>query len=219
MTQRIGIGLAGFGTVGAGVYKNLLRNAALLEQRIGVQFEVRKIAVRDLSKTRDVQAPTELFTDSPDELLADPSIHVVVELMGGIDIPLAFVKKAIAAGKIVITGNKALLAEHGHEIFQLAAEKRVPVFYEAAVAGGIPIIKSVREAFEQNVEKGVTALAKSLEVSEEVARKLTEAGMVSADVIGTAEASDISEAIGCDSVLAEQIFESAQRAIARATAS
>ncbi|MFM8765265.1 MAG: homoserine dehydrogenase, partial [Spartobacteria bacterium] len=129
MTQKIGIGLAGFGTVGAGVYKNLLRNAALLEQRIGVEFEVRKIAVRDLSKTRDVQAPAELFTDSPDELLADPSIHVVVELMGGIEIPLAFVKKAIAAGKIVITGNKALLAEHGREIFQLAAEKRVPVFY------------------------------------------------------------------------------------------
>jgi N utilization substance protein A len=79
--------------------------------------------------------------------------------------------------------------------------------------------ESVREAFEQNVEKGVTALAKSLEVSEEVARKLTEAGMVSADVIGTAEPSDISDAIGCDSVLAEQIFEAAQRAIARATAS
>ncbi len=78
--------------------------------------------------------------------------------------------------------------------------------------------ESVREAFEQNVEKGVTALAKSLDVSEEVARKLTEAGMVSADVIGTAEPSDISDAIGCDSVLAEQIFEAAQRAIARATA-
>ena len=98
MTQRIGIGLAGFGTVGAGVYKNLLRNAALLEQRIGVQFEVRKIAVRDLKKARDVQAPAEIFTASPDDLLADPSIDVVVELMGGIDLPLAFVKKAIAAG-------------------------------------------------------------------------------------------------------------------------
>jgi N utilization substance protein A len=77
--------------------------------------------------------------------------------------------------------------------------------------------ESVREAFEQNVEKGVSALAKSLEVSEEVARKLTEAGMVSADVIGTADASDISEAIGCETALAEQIFEAAQRAIARAS--
>jgi len=136
--------LAGFGTVGAGVYKNLLRNGSLLEQRLGVQFEVRRIAVRDLNKARDVDAPAGLFTTSPDDLLLDSSIDVVVELMGGIDVPLRFVKKAIQAGKIVVTGNKALLAEHGREIFELAREKRVPVFYEAAVAGGIPIIKSVR---------------------------------------------------------------------------
>ena len=150
MSKPIGIGLAGFGTVGAGVYKNLQRNGALLEQRIGRTFEVKKIAVRDLSKARDIQAPASLFTTNPDEILGDPSIQIVVELMGGIDVPLAFVKKAIAAGKIVVTGNKALLAEHGNEIFELAREKRVPVFYEAAVAGGIPIIKSVREAFVGN---------------------------------------------------------------------
>jgi len=150
MSKPIGIGLAGFGTVGAGVYKNLQRNGALLEQRIGRTFEVKKIAVRDLSKARDIQAPASLFTTNPDEILGDPSIQIVVELMGGIDVPLAFVKKAIAAGKIVVTGNKALLAEHGNEIFELAREKRVPVLYEAAVAGGIPIIKSVREAFVGN---------------------------------------------------------------------
>lgn len=150
MSKTIGIGLAGFGTVGAGVYKNLQRNGALLAQRIGTSFEVKKIAVRDLAKPRDVEAPAALFTNNPDEILADPSIQVVVELMGGIEIPLAFVKKAIAAGKVVVTGNKALLAEHGREIFDLAREKRVPVFYEAAVAGGIPIIKSVREAFVGN---------------------------------------------------------------------
>ena len=119
MSKPIGIGLAGFGTVGAGVYKNLQRNGALLEQRIGRTFEVKKIAVRDLSKARDVQAPVSLFTSNPDEILVDPSIQIVVELMGGIDVPLAFVKKAIAAGKIVVTGNKALLAEHGNEIFEL----------------------------------------------------------------------------------------------------
>jgi len=110
MIRKIGIGLAGFGTVGAGVYKNLLRNGSLLEQRLGVKFDVRRIAVRDLQKVRDVDAPAELFTTSPDDLLLDSSIDVVVELMGGIDIPLAFVKKAIHAGKIVVTGNKALLA-------------------------------------------------------------------------------------------------------------
>jgi homoserine dehydrogenase len=111
---------------------------------------VRKVAVRDLSKPRSVEAPEALFTTNLDELLTDPSIRIVVELMGGIEIPLEFVRKAIRAGKIVVTGNKALLAEHGQEIFHLAREHRVPVFYEAAVAGGIPIIKVVRESYVGN---------------------------------------------------------------------
>ena len=202
MTQKIGIGLAGFGTVGAGVYKNLLRNAALLEQRIGVQFEVRKIAVRDLARARDVKAPTELFTSFPDDLLADPSIHVVVELMGGIDIPLAFVKKAIAAGKIVITGNKALLAEHGREIFELAAEKRVPVFYEAAVAGGIPIIKSVREAFVGNRFEAIHGILNG--TSNYILSRMTDEGLdfspvlVEAQKLGYAEADPALDVNGWD---------------------
>ena len=202
MTHKIGIGLAGFGTVGAGVYKNLLRNAALLEQRIGVQFEVRKIAVRDLARARDVKAPTELFTSFPDDLLADPSIHVVVELMGGIDIPLAFVKKAIAAGKIVITGNKALLAEHGREIFELAAEKRVPVFYEAAVAGGIPIIKSVREAFVGNRFEAIHGILNG--TSNYILSRMTDEGLdfspvlVEAQKLGYAEADPALDVNGWD---------------------
>lgn len=202
MTQKIGIGLAGFGTVGAGVYKNLLRNAALLEQRIGVQFDVRKIAVRDLAKVRDVQAPAELFTGSPDDLLSDSSIHVLVELMGGIDIPLAFVKKAIAAGKIVITGNKALLAEHGREIFQLAADKRVPVFYEAAVAGGIPIIKSVREAFVGNRFEAIHGILNG--TSNYILSRMTDEGLdfapvlVEAQKLGYAEADPALDVNGWD---------------------
>ena len=202
MTHKIGIGLAGFGTVGAGVYKNLLRNAALLEQRIGVQFEVRKITVRDLARVRDVQAPTDLFTSFPDDLLADPSIHVVVELMGGIDIPLAFVKKAIAAGKIVITGNKALLAEHGREIFELAAEKRVPVFYEAAVAGGIPIIKSVREAFVGNRFEAIHGILNG--TSNYILSRMTDEGLdfapvlVEAQKLGYAEADPALDVNGWD---------------------
>lgn len=148
--RHVGVGLAGFGTVGAGVYKNLVRNGGLMAQRLGVEFDVHKVAVRSLDKPRDVAVPEGLLTTNLDELLADDRIEVVVELMGGIDGPLAFVTQAIQRGKIVVTGNKALLAEHGAEIFRLAREKRVPVFYEAAVAGGIPIIKAVREAFVGN---------------------------------------------------------------------
>jgi Homoserine dehydrogenase len=148
--ESIGIGLAGFGTVGGGVYKNLEANRDLLERRLGARLEIRRIAVRDLAKSRGVEAPRELFTTNLDDLLTDPDIRIVVELMGGIDTPLAFVRKAIEAGKVVVTGNKALLAEHGAELFELAREKRVPIFYEAAVAGGIPIIKTVREALIGN---------------------------------------------------------------------
>ena len=194
--------MAGFGTVGAGVYKNLLRNGSLLEQRLGVQFEVRRIAVRDLNKARDVDAPAGLFTTSPDDLLLDSSIDVVVELMGGIDVPLRFVKKAIQAGKIVVTGNKALLAEHGREIFELAREKRVPVFYEAAVAGGIPIIKSVREAFVGNRFEAIHGILNG--TSNYILTRMTEEGadfepvLADAQRLGYAEADPALDVNGWD---------------------
>ncbi|MFM8719458.1 MAG: homoserine dehydrogenase, partial [Chthoniobacterales bacterium] len=148
--RAIGIGLAGFGTVGAGVFHNLEKNRALLRERIGRDLVVRKLAVKDPSKQRAIPVPPALLAKSWRDLLDDPSVEVVVELMGGIDEPRELILEAIRRGKIVVTGNKALLAEHGAEIFQLATEKRVPVFYEAAVAGGIPIIKAVREAFVAN---------------------------------------------------------------------
>ena len=194
--------MAGFGTVGAGVYKNLLRNGSLLEQRLGVQFEVRRIAVRDIQKVRDVEAPAGLFTTSPDDLLLDSSIEVVVELMGGIDVPLRFVKKAIQAGKIVVTGNKALLAEHGREIFELAREKRVPVFYEAAVAGGIPIIKSVREAFVGNRFEAIHGILNG--TSNYILTRMTEEGadfepvLADAQRLGYAEADPALDVNGWD---------------------
>lgn len=192
MTQSIGIGLAGFGTVGAGVYKNLAANGDLIAQRIGVRFEVRRIAVRSLDKARDVAAPADLFTTDLDALLADESIHVVVELMGGIDIPLAFVRKAIQAGKIVVTGNKALLAEHGQEIFRLAREHKVPVFYEAAVAGGIPIIKVVRESFIGNRFESIHGILNG--TSNYILTRMTETGMDFAPALAEAQALGYAEA-------------------------
>jgi homoserine dehydrogenase len=175
MSDTIGIGIAGFGTVGTGVYKNLLANGDLIAQRIGARFAVRRIAVRDLAKPRHPGVPQELFTSDTEVLLADPDIQVVIELMGGIEAPLAFVKKAITAGKIVITANKALLAEHGQEIFQLARKKRVPVFYEAAVAGGIPIIKVVRESFVGNRFESIHGILNG--TCNYILTRMTETGM------------------------------------------
>ncbi len=148
--ESIGIGLAGFGTVGAGVFQALQQNGELLYRRLGVRFEVRRIALRHPTKNRPFPAPEGLVTTNWRDLIADPSIRIIVELMGGTKEPFALFRSAIAAGKTLITANKALLAEHGAEIFQLAESANVPVFYEAAVAGGIPIIKSIREAFVGN---------------------------------------------------------------------
>jgi homoserine dehydrogenase len=192
MSQSIGIGLAGFGTVGAGVYKNLAANGALLEQRLGVRFEVLRIAVRDVAKRRDVAAPAELFTADVRKLIDDPRIRIVVELMGGIDTPLAFIKEAIKAGKTVVTGNKALLAEHGQEIFHQAREHRVPVFYEAAVAGGIPIIKVVREAFIANRFESIHGILNG--TSNYILTRMTETGMDFAPALAEAQQLGYAEA-------------------------
>jgi homoserine dehydrogenase len=148
--ERIGIGLAGFGTVGAGVYENLERHRDLIAERSGYGFDVRRIAVRDLKKARDIIAPAELFTNRWQDLLEDPEIRIIVELIGGTTEAFELTAAAIRSGRIVITGNKALLAEKGQEIFALACEHKVPVFFEAAVAGGIPIIQSLRDAFVGN---------------------------------------------------------------------
>jgi len=150
MDQVIGIGLAGFGTVGAGVYRHLLSNAEVLSRRAGVAMEVRKVAVKDTAKRRDPAPGPGLITGDWKDLLDDPRVSIVVELMGGIDEPMALVAGALERRKPVVTGNKALLAERGEEIFQLAARTGTPVYYEAAVAGGIPIIKAVKEAFVAN---------------------------------------------------------------------
>jgi len=148
--EQIGIGLAGLGTVGAGVYKHLIRNRALISERVGLELAVRRIAVRNTSKVRTLPPPAELVTDDWKELVEDPSIGILVELMGGVEAPFQFMMCGINAGKVVVTGNKALLAERGAEIFEKAAEKGVPIFFEAAVAGGIPIIKLIREGFIGN---------------------------------------------------------------------
>lgn len=190
--EKIRIGLAGFGTVGAGVYKNLQRNGDLLRQRLGVDLEVVKIAVRDLTRPRSVEAPAALFTSQWQDLLKDPDIQIVVELMGGTGDALALIRGAIEAGKIVVTGNKALLAEHGQEIFHLARENKVPVFYEAAVAGGIPIIKSVREAFIGNRFESIHGILNG--TSNYILTRMQEAGLDYASALAEAQSLGYAEA-------------------------
>src|SRR6516164_5150879 len=156
--DRIGIGLAGLGNVGAGVYKHLIQNRAIIGERLGLELKVHRVAVKNPEKKRAVSPPSGIVTRNWEELIEDPEVNILVELMGGIDVPYAFTMQALEAGKVVVTGNKALLAERGVEIFEKAAEKGVPIFFEAAVAGGIPIIKSIREGFIGNHIESIHAI-------------------------------------------------------------
>ena len=145
--ETVYLGLAGFGTVGSGLAKILESNAEWIERRLGKRIAIKKVLVRDLNKTRAASpGPEATFTSDPTELTTDKDISIVVELMGGVDAPRALITAALNAGKHVVTANKHLLAEHGLELFALAAKNGLGLFYEASVAGGIPTISTFREA-------------------------------------------------------------------------
>lgn len=146
--DKVGIGLVGCGTVGSGLVRNLADANRLLQQRLGISLEIRAIAVRDPSKKREglsVQPVSDWKS-----VVSDPSVQIVVELLGGTKESLEVAKAAIAAGKPFITANKALLAERGQELIPLAQQTRVPIYFEASVAGGIPILKALREGLVAN---------------------------------------------------------------------
>jgi len=144
--REVGIGIAGFGTVGGGVLSILRKHAGDIEARLGARIVVRKVAVRDVEKERAVDLPRELLTTRVEELVEDPRVEVVVELIGGVDRAFELVRAALERGKHVVTANKALLAARGDALFKLARAKGVDVYYEAAVCGGVPIIRTLREA-------------------------------------------------------------------------
>ncbi len=173
--QRIGIGLAGFGTVGAGVYDYLEGHRDLIAERSGQEFSVRRIIVKNLEKPRDVQAPSELFSTRWQDLLDDPEIKIIVELIGGTTEAFELTAAAIRSGRTVITGNKALLAERGSEIFALSCKHKIPVFFEAAVAGGIPIIQSLRDAFVGNRIESIHGILNG--TSNYILTRMQEAGL------------------------------------------
>lgn len=148
--KPVKVGLLGLGTVGGGTVSVLQRNAEEIQRRAGRGIEIAIATARDVSKPRSFDTSSiELTTDSQ-AVVNHPEVEVVVELIGGTDAALELVMQAIANGKHVVTANKALIAKHGNEIFAAAQDKGVMVAFEAAVAGGIPIIKAVREGLSAN---------------------------------------------------------------------
>ncbi len=148
--EPVKVGLLGLGTVGGGTVNVLRRNASEISRRAGREIEVTHAAARDLSKPRICSDDGISLTDDPFSIVNNPDIEIVAELIGGTELARELVLQAIANGKHVVTANKALIALHGNEIFAAARDKGVTVAFEAAVAGGIPIIKAIREGLAGN---------------------------------------------------------------------
>src|SRR5262245_31876155 len=148
--QQVNLGMIGGGTVGSGVFHALQLNGALLSSRIGVQVQIRKVAVKAFDEPRPYAIPAERMTLDWQSVVQDPKVDIVAELVGGTTIARTMILTALKLGKPVVTANKALLSAHGEELFEAAAQHGTNLYYEASVCGGIPIIKSLREGFVGN---------------------------------------------------------------------
>ncbi|MBI3593181.1 MAG: homoserine dehydrogenase, partial [Nitrospirae bacterium] len=148
--NRISVGIIGFGTVGTGAARILLENSDVIRERTGFDIYLKKIADLDIERDRGIKLPEGALTTDANALINDPDIDIVVELMGGIHPAKEFMLQAIKNKKHVVTANKALLATEGNGIFSEAQKSGVEVGFEASVAGGIPIIKVLREGLVAN---------------------------------------------------------------------
>jgi len=147
---QIGVGIIGFGKVGTGTAKNLIERSKVYRERFGLDVRVRAVCDVDLDRRRPFRIDRKLLTSNAASVLSDPSVQIVVETVGGTTVAREIVEDAIAAGKHVVTANKALLATHGREIFMAARRARRLVRFEAAVGGGMPVVQAVAESLRAN---------------------------------------------------------------------
>lgn len=146
----IGVGLLGLGTVGSGVHQILTNKRDYIKRKLGEEIIIQKILVKDVTKKRKYHVDNFLLTDKFEDVLKDSAIQVIVELIGGEEPSFSYIKEAIKRGKHIVTANKLIMAKHGEEIFRLAEENSVKVYYEGSVGGGIPIIKTLNESLVAN---------------------------------------------------------------------
>lgn len=148
--KKYNLGIIGLGTVASGVIESIRKNGALFSSRYGVDFDFLKIAVRNINASRLVEVDSSILTTNPEEVVNHPDVDIVLELMGGEEPARTYVLQALNNGKSVVTANKALIAEFGPELFAAAATNGTRIFFEASVAGGIPIIKALNEGLSAN---------------------------------------------------------------------
>lgn len=190
--KPVRVGVLGLGTVGGGTVNVLKRNAGEIARRAGREIVITRASARQLSRTRICNTQGIELTADPFTIVNDPDIDVVVELIGGYDLAKQLVMSAIANGKHVVTANKALIALHGNEIFAEASKKGVMVLFEAAVAGGIPIIKAIREGLAGNRIKWLAGIING--TGNYILTEMRDKGRDFADVLAEAQALGYAEA-------------------------
>lgn len=154
----LNVGLLGLGVVGGGVAAALLDPSAGLTAKAGRPLTLKKALVRDTAKSRDTAVPAALLTANPEEILADPAIGLVVEVIGGVDPAAPYLRAALSAGKHVVTANKEVMAKHGPELLALARQNRVQLLFEASVGGGIPILGCLRDQLQANQFRSIRSI-------------------------------------------------------------
>ncbi len=190
--EALQVGLAGFGTVGTGVAKILLEDSAWLERRSGRQVRLKRIADLDLERDRGLSLEGVETSVRVEDILEDPEIRVMIELIGGIEPARSFVLEAIAAKKHVITANKALLASHGAELFRAAEAMGVQIGFEASVGGGIPIVRSLREGLAADQIRSIAGIING--TSNYILSAMTEQGREFPECLREAQAKGYAEA-------------------------
>lgn len=210
--STIGVGILGGGTVGGSLAKRLLDEQQVIAAKSGITFEVRRVGVRDLNKPRGFEAVDGLLTDDLDKVVDDPDIQLIVELMGGLEPAGSLVGRALAAGKPVVTANKELMAARGFDLLKVADSSGVSLLFEAAVGGGIPIIRPLSQSLAG--EKITTVLGIVNGTTNYILTNMTDAGLdygvVLADAqrLGYAEADPTADVGGGDAAAKAAILAS-----------
>ncbi len=190
--REIKIGVLGLGVVGSGTVRILQGNATEIAHRVGARLVVKKIAVRNLNKPRAVQVERGLLTDNPYEVIDDPEIDILAELIGGVEPAHTYVMRAIERGKHIVTANKEMMAKAGHDLMEAAGERRRDFFLEGSVAGGIPIIAAIKESLTANRIHEVIGIVNG--TTNYILTKMTEEGASFSDVLAEAQAHGYAEA-------------------------
>ncbi len=210
--MKVGIGILGFGTVGGALLRKLVQEAESISAKTGLELDVVKVAVRDLAKVRVVDLADGVLTDTPDDVVNDPGVQLVVEIMGGEDPAGDLVAAALRAGKPVVTANKALIAARGEELLTLAEFAGVPLLFEAAVGGGIPIIRPLSETLAGEQIDRVLGIVNG--TTNYILTRMSEEGtsyktaLAEAQELGYAEADPSADVSGADAAAKAAILAS-----------